>query len=206
MSTEQTAADVQAAMARLRKREDLLRDGATLAVIGETRCRERIVEADAIRVLCNAHEVQAQELRLLRAWQDAHRSDMEQADDLHAKLEAQEQEIARLEHAALYTAHYKADYNEQVEKASIAEAQAGRYKAALGQQQPFLAFWRKVRESVFDDISDADCQDWAVEAGLLVEVPYDPAVHGDVEADPGDTIYVDAPWLAAALGDQQEST
>ncbi len=84
-----------------------------------------------------------------------------------------------------------------------AEGLAARYKMALEQQKPFLAFWQKIRASIFDGISDADCQEWAFEAGLLVDAAYDPAVHGeDVEAEPGETIYVDAPWVAAALAEE----
>lgn len=50
---------------------------------------------------------------------------------------------------------------------------------------PLAAFWRRVRESNF-------CKEWAVAAGLLVRLLYDPNKHRHSEAEPGDMIYVDA--------------
>lgn len=84
------------------------------------------------------------------------------------------------------------------------EAQAqeiARLTETVERQKPFLAFWCKIRERVFEGISDADVEEWAIEVGLLIEARYDPTVHGDCEADPGDTIYIDAPWMAAVLAE-----
>ena len=45
-----------------------------------------------------------------------------------------------------------------------------------------------------NDLDGCDFQELAHKHGLLVEVPYDPAMHGEVDgADPGDIIYVRAP-------------
>lgn len=56
-----------------------------------------------------------------------------------------------------------------------------------------------IRESVFDGcgLDGGAVQDKAVELGLLIKVPYDPAVHGDIAAcDPGEQIFVFSDKLA----------
>jgi len=60
-------------------------------------------------------------------------------------------------------------------------------------------FWQNVRENIFDGIEGCDAQEWALDAGLLVEVRYNPAEHGEIdEAEEGDLVYIDSP-LALAL-------
>src|SRR6266496_3352185 len=71
--------------------------------------------------------------------------------------------------------------------------------------RPFIKFFAKVKEHFIDDDNlamDWDyLQDWGEEAGLLKEVVYDPAVHGDeIEAEPGDPIHVFTETTINALG------
>ena len=58
-------------------------------------------------------------------------------------------------------------------------------------------FFDDVCDRCFPDMNDLDGWDFqqlAHKHGLLVQVPYDPAIHGEVDgADPGDIIYERAP-------------
>lgn len=49
------------------------------------------------------------------------------------------------------------------------------------------------------DLDYGDFQEWAGEAGLLEPVNYDPAQHGELDAEPGDIIYVLTPTARAAM-------
>jgi hypothetical protein len=82
----------------------------------------------------------------------------------------------------------------------LARAREGRNKAEAERDalrrivEPLTEFWLAVREGIFDGIEGAEAQEIAEGVGLLVEVVYDPAVHGEIEdAEPGDTVYVDSP-------------
>lgn len=76
--------------------------------------------------------------------------------------------------------------------AEITEAQA----------RALAEFARRVIHDVCWDHQDpdgGDIQNEAERLGLVVPTEYDPAIHGDnIDADPGDRIYVFAPWLRAA--------
>ncbi len=56
------------------------------------------------------------------------------------------------------------------------------------------AFWLRVRDHIFDGISDADCQEWAADCGLLKPVIYESIIHCEMQMDgdfeDGDTFYM----------------
>jgi hypothetical protein len=58
------------------------------------------------------------------------------------------------------------------------------------------------------EVQDADIHEKAVELGLVVPVPYDPAKHGPSEFDlpPGDDLYVFAPMLSTAVAQIERET
>jgi hypothetical protein len=68
---------------------------------------------------------------------------------------------------------------------------------------PFIKLFSKLFEHfVADgmiDLDYGDFQEWAGEAGLLEPVNYDPAQHGELDAEPGDIIYVLTPTARAAM-------
>ena len=54
-------------------------------------------------------------------------------------------------------------------------------------------FWNRLCQRMWDgfwELDGAMFQDWGEELGLLRSETFDPEVHGNVEADPGDTIFV----------------
>lgn len=55
------------------------------------------------------------------------------------------------------------------------------------------SIWNAICDGFFQDggseLEYQDFMDMGEKAGLLVQVPYDPDVHGDIEAEPGDIIY-----------------
>ena len=53
-------------------------------------------------------------------------------------------------------------------------------------------FWNELASYMFDhlDMDGGTFQDLGVKHGLLIEAAYDPEVHGDIDTDIGDTIYV----------------
>ena len=61
--------------------------------------------------------------------------------------------------------------------------------------KPLLSFWELAFKKFCDGyfMEGPDFQDWGVEAGMLVEVPYDPKKHGEVDdAEPGQPINVES--------------
>jgi len=54
--------------------------------------------------------------------------------------------------------------------------------------------WNRLCQRMWDswEIDGGTFQDWGEELGLLRKEKYDPEVHGMVEADPGDEIFVNA--------------
>jgi len=54
--------------------------------------------------------------------------------------------------------------------------------------------WCKLAEHFLEDESSeldySDFVDFAEEIGLLMQVPYNPEVHGEMDVEPGDRIYV----------------
>ena len=70
---------------------------------------------------------------------------------------------------------------------------ANRTEQKLRQLQGFFDDVCKRCFPSMNDLDGCDFQELAHKHGLLVEVPYDPAMHGEVDgADPGDIIYVRA--------------
>lgn len=63
-------------------------------------------------------------------------------------------------------------------------------------EKQYADFGRRVMDDYLEwwsDIDSSNLQDFAIEAGLLVEAKYDPSIHGEEmegEPEPGDTIYV----------------
>jgi hypothetical protein len=51
------------------------------------------------------------------------------------------------------------------------------------------------------DVDGGDVQDQMVKLGFVVSVPYDPAVHGEIDSDPGDMVYVLAPEWKTMMGE-----
>jgi hypothetical protein len=76
--------------------------------------------------------------------------------------------------------------------------------AALRKEnKPLAEFWRRCRNRWAESMTEVgpdEIQEWGFELGLLEETIYDPEKHGEIEADPGDTIYVDSELGRAILG------
>lgn len=75
-------------------------------------------------------------------------------------------------------------------------------------------FGRKIMEELWDgalELAGYDVEQWALDAGITVVAPYDPAIHGDApdrpgfDVEPGDMIYTYAPDYARAPAKEGES-
>lgn len=64
----------------------------------------------------------------------------------------------------------------------------------LNKSEALRVFWKRLCEKMWDlwELDGGTFQDWGEELGLLRKVIYDPEVHGRVDAEPGDEIFVNA--------------